>query len=79
VASAEQRYQFRGKVISVERESRQITVEHDEIKGYMGAMTMPFPLADEKTLGRINKKNDLIEAILVVGGSGWRLENVVIK
>lgn len=75
---AVQRYQFRGKVISVERELRQVTVEHEEIKGYMGAMTMPFPLNDKKALSRI-KKDDRIEATLVVGGSKWGLEKVVIK
>ena len=76
--SAEQRYQLKGKVVAVERESRQVTIEHEEIKGYMGAMTMHFPLNDEKALGRM-KKDDRIEATLVVGVSGWRLENVVIK
>jgi len=75
---AVQRYQFKGKVISVDRESRQVTVEHEEIKGYMGAMTMPFPMNDEKALSRI-KKDDRIEATLVIGGSKWGLENVVIK
>ncbi|MGH9938539.1 MAG: copper-binding protein, partial [Blastocatellia bacterium] len=65
-------------VISVERELRQVTIEHEEIKGYMGAMTMPFPLNDEKALDRI-KKNDRIEATLVVGSGKWGLENVVIK
>ncbi|MGH9766271.1 MAG: copper-binding protein, partial [Blastocatellia bacterium] len=74
----EQRYQLKGKVISVERELRQVTVEHEEIKGYMGAMTMPFPLNDEKALGRI-KKDDRIEATLVVGSGKWELEKVVIK
>ncbi|MGH9836826.1 MAG: copper-binding protein [Blastocatellia bacterium] len=76
--AAEQRYPFKGKVVSVERELRQVMVEHEEIKGYMGAMTMPFPLKDEKTLGKI-KKDDRIEATLVVDSNGWRLENVVIK
>jgi mono/diheme cytochrome c family protein/Cu/Ag efflux protein CusF len=76
--AAVQRYPFKGKVVSVERELRQVMVEHEEIKGYMGAMTMPFPLKDEKTLAKI-KKDDRIEATLVVDGNGWRLENVVIK
>ncbi len=76
--AAEQRYPFKGKVVSVERELRQVMVEHEEIKGYMGAMTMPFPLKDEKALGKI-KKDDRIEATLVVDSNGWRLENVVIK
>jgi len=32
---AEQRYHLKGKVISIERELRQVTIEHEEIKGYM--------------------------------------------
>ncbi|MCI0391955.1 MAG: copper-binding protein [Acidobacteria bacterium] len=75
---AEQRYQLKGKVVGVERESRQVTVEHEEIKGYMGAMTMHFSLYDEKTLSKI-KKDDRIEATLVVDEGKWELKNVVIK
>jgi len=75
---ADQSYQLKGKVVGVDRQLRQVTVEHEEIKGYMGAMTMPFPMNDEKALRRI-KKDDRIEATLVIGGSKWGLENVVIK
>jgi Cu/Ag efflux protein CusF len=53
-------------------------VAHEEVKGYMGAMTMSFPLNDENALGKI-KKDDHIEAILVVDAKGWRLEKVGIK
>lgn len=73
-----QRYPFKGKVVSVDRESREVTVSHEEIKGYMGAMTMSFPLNDENALGKI-KKDDQIEAILIVDAKGWRLEKVVFK
>lgn len=77
--NAERRYALTGKIVSVERELKQITIEHEEIKGYMEAMTMPFPLADEKLLGKA-KKGDKIQATLVIGGSGgWRLENVIIR
>ena len=45
----------------------------------MEAMTMPFPLRDEKLLGRV-KAGDKIQATVVVGGTkGFRLENVIIK
>ncbi|MGE0882307.1 MAG: copper-binding protein [Blastocatellales bacterium] len=77
--NAERRYALTGKIVSVERELKQVTIEHEEIKGYMEAMTMPFPLADEKLLGKA-KKGDKIQATLVIGGSGgWRLENVIIR
>jgi Cu/Ag efflux protein CusF len=71
----DQRYAFKGKVIAVDAEHHSVTVEHDEVKGYMGAMTMPFPLKDEKLYG-VLKAGDLITATLVVGDSGWWLEGV---
>lgn len=77
-AEPERRYPLTGKVLSIEREMKQVVIEHEEIKGYMEAMAMPFPLLDEKMLGRL-KKDDKIQATLVVGVGYWRLENVVIK
>jgi mono/diheme cytochrome c family protein len=74
-AHADQRYAFKGKVIAVDAEHHAVTVEHDEVKGYMGAMTMPFPLKDEKLYG-VLKAGDQITATLVVGDSGWWLEGV---
>lgn len=75
---AEKRYTLKGKVTKIERELKQVVIEHEEVKGYMEAMTMPFPLTDEKVLGKLNV-GDKIEATLVVGIGMWRLENVVIK
>ncbi len=75
----ERRYPLKGKIVSVEVELKQVTIEHEEIKGYMEAMTMPFPLRDEKLLSKV-KKGDQIQATLVIGGEkGWRLENVTLK
>ncbi|HMV87770.1 MAG TPA: c-type cytochrome [Blastocatellia bacterium] len=75
---AERRYSLTGKVVSIEPERKQVVIEHEEVKGYMEAMTMPFTLPDEKALGRL-KKGDRIQATLVVGIGYWRLENVVVK
>jgi len=76
---ADRRYKLTGKIVSVERELEQVTIEHEDIEGYMGAMTMPFPLKDKKLLGTA-KKGDRIRATLVIAGNGgWRLENVIIN
>jgi len=78
IAEPERRFTLTGKVVSIEREMKQVMIEHEEVKGYMEAMTMPFPLKDEKMLDRL-KKGDKIQATLIVGIGFWRLENVVIK
>ncbi|HVE59245.1 MAG TPA: SCO family protein [Pyrinomonadaceae bacterium] len=38
------RYTLKGKVISVDKAKKTATIEHGEIKGYMPAMTMEFPV-----------------------------------
>ena len=79
-ASDPQRYQFRGKVISIDLKPLQVTVEHEAVAGYMEAMTMKFPLKDER-LSAVLKPGDLIQATLVVMQTSgqWWLEDVVVN
>lgn len=59
------RYELRGQVLSVRPERREIVIRHEEIPGFMPAMTMPFPVKDEALLeGRM--PGDRVEATLVV-------------
>jgi protein SCO1/2 len=38
------RYQFKGKVISVDRTAKKAKIDHEAVEGYMDAMTMDFPI-----------------------------------
>lgn len=76
-APDEQRYAFAGRVVSVDPARRQVMIAHEEIKGYMGAMTMAFPLKDER-LYQVLKAGDRLRATLVIDGDGWRLDEVVV-
>jgi Cu/Ag efflux protein CusF len=40
--AAEQRYDLKGKVVSVDRAAGRVVIAHEEIPGYMAAMDMPF-------------------------------------
>src|ERR1044072_3669267 len=73
-----QRYELHGKVVSVDKAQRQITVAHEEVKGYMPAMTMPFALKDEWAFDVLGP-GDEIGASLIVDGSTTRLEEIVIS
>jgi len=35
-----------GEVVAVDREAGEITLDHGEVPGVMGAMKMPFPVSD---------------------------------
>ncbi len=39
-----------GKIVAIDTENAEITLDHGEIPGLMGAMTMPFPVSDPKLL-----------------------------
>lgn len=61
-------YEVTGVILGIDDERRQVLVRHDEIPGFMVAMTMPFEVLDPSELeGR--ERGDLIRATLVVDES----------
>ncbi len=54
-----------GQVLAVSADGREVTMRHDEVKGFMPAMTMPFRVKDVGlTKGRL--PGDLVRATLIV-------------
>jgi protein SCO1/2 len=72
-----QRYDLKGKVISVDKYSKQVTIAHEEIVGYMPAMAMPFKLKDAWPLD-VLAPGDKIQATLIVADKSSWLEDVAI-
>lgn len=72
------RYALKGKVISIDKPTREVLVDHEAIPGFMGAMEMPYPVADAKTLEQI-APGDEIHADLVVTDGRPVLENIVVN
>ena len=76
-SSSAQRYTVKGKVVSTDKANHKVTIAHEEIKGYMEAMTMPFTLLDDWVYPEL-KTGAQIQATLVVDqGRSW-LENPVV-
>src|SRR6185437_16199430 len=71
--SNEKHYEFKGKIVAVEPDKHQVTVSHEDIKGYMPGMTMPFTVRDQIDLKEL-APNDTLTATLVVDGSHTWLE-----
>ncbi len=68
-------YELRGQILAVDRERQEITISHDDIRGFMPAMTMPFKVKDARLLeGR--HAGDLVTATLVVEDSNGYLSSV---
>ena len=58
-------YQLKGQVLAVKTESNQILVKHDDIPGFMPAMTMPYTVKDAALI-KDRVAGDLITATLSV-------------
>jgi protein SCO1 len=67
----EKRYPLKGKVVAVEKNDRTATIMHEDIPGYMPAMTMPFRIKNDADLAML-KPGDQVTATLVVDDlSSW--------
>lgn len=73
----EKRYDLKGKVVSVDKARREVTVDHETIPGFMDAMVMSFRLKETDALNVV-EAGDLIQATLVVADDGYWLENPTI-
>jgi len=72
-----ERYDLRGAVVGVNRDTRTVTVKHEEIPGFMTAMTMPFNVRDDWVL-EAAEPGAKIRAILAVQDLSSWIEEVVI-
>ena len=73
---APREYQLTGQILGLKPEAREVLVKHDEIEGFMAAMTMPYKVKDLALLeGR--QPGDLITATLLVSESEGVLSSII--
>jgi protein SCO1 len=75
--SAPKTYHLEGTVVSIDRQQKRLVVDGKDIPGFMAAMTMPYPVADDQTLNRV-KPGDEITADVVAKDSDIHIDNVVV-
>jgi protein SCO1/2 len=64
-SSAFKTYKLRGKVVSTNPASGEVTLDHEAIPDFMGAMTMPYKLKDTNILSELHP-GDIITADVLV-------------
>src|SRR6185503_20043056 len=72
-----QRYDIKGKVVAVDKTTRTATIAHEDIKGFMLAMTMEFRLKDDAMIQIISPGDQISGSLRVDGISSW-LEDIVV-
>jgi Cu/Ag efflux protein CusF len=71
-----QRYDLKGKVVSIDKAGKKLTVDHEAIPGFMGAMTMAYPVKDEHLLDNLSPGDQVTAKVVSTSGAFW-LDNIV--
>jgi len=71
------RYDLRGKVVSVSKETKKVMVDHEAIPGFMAAMTMVYRVKDQHLLDNLSP-GDRITAKVVSSGSEIWLDDIAV-
>ena len=61
----ERRFTLHGQIVAIGSTRQEATIKHDEIKGLMPAMTMPYKVQETKLLDGVTP-GDLVDATLVI-------------
>lgn len=73
------RYPLKGRVVAVDPDRREVTIAHEDIPGFMPAMTMPFVVRGEDALLlKTLSPGDEVTAQLVVPDSRYWIEDLVV-
>lgn len=65
-------YPIRGEVVTISAARNEVVLKHEEIAGFMQAMTMPFPVASRELLEGV-APGDRVEGVLLVEGARYSL------
>jgi len=68
-------YDIHGEIVRILPDELVVVVKHDEIVGWMNAMTMEFPVADPADINRLSE-GDLIDAKVHVRDLDYRLAEI---
>jgi Cu/Ag efflux protein CusF len=75
--SGPKRYPLHGRVVSIEKDKRQVVVDHGEITGFMMAMTMGYSVKNASLLDSLSPEDQITADVVVNGDDVW-LENIVV-
>ena len=75
--SSAKRYHLKGKVVSIDKQSKMANIDSEAIPDFMDAMTMPYNVKPESDLDKL-KAGDAITADVVVQDEKAWLENIAV-
>jgi Cu/Ag efflux protein CusF len=76
-AQGPQKYALTGRVVSVDKDKKQVTVDADDIPGFMMAMTMGYAVKNPSMLDPLSPEDKIKADVMVNGDDVW-LENIAV-
>ncbi len=68
-------YDVKGKIVSLDAGKKVVTLDHEDIPGFMKAMTMEFSVADAKVLDGL-KAGDVVQGKIKSEGGTYALTSL---
>jgi protein SCO1/2 len=76
-AQQPQKYDLKGKIVSIDKDKMQLTIDHEAITGFMGAMTMPYAVKAAGSLDGLMPGDQITANVMVNGNDVW-VDNIVV-
>lgn len=73
----QKQYDLKGKVVGVDKAEKTVAVAGEDIPGFMGPMTMSYPVKNEQLLNNLSP-GDQITAKIIASGSEYWLETIAV-
>ena len=64
-------YPMRGEIMGLDPSAHVATIKHEEIKGFMGAMTMGYPVKDPNDFARLSVGEPITATVYAQGDDFW--------
>lgn len=64
-------YQLRGVIKGVDADGHVATIQHQAIPGFMGAMTMGYPVKDASQFSKLSVGEPITATVYVTGDEMW--------
>jgi protein SCO1/2 len=71
-------YHLHGKVISIDQPNSSLMIDGDDIPGFMGAMTMPYPVQNKDEMTKVGPGDEITADIIVPQDSAAYIQNIVV-
>jgi len=76
-SSNAKRYHLKGKVVSIDKQSKMVNVDSETIPDFMEAMTMPYNIKPEDAVDKLAPGDAITADVVVQDEKSW-LENITV-